>query len=427
MCWWDDQLTGRLNVARIEMFLYKRYVDDINMCVEVIKAGMKWNGEEIVFDPTLEEGGKDKDDDKRTFDIIKQIGNSIHRSIQLEVDVPSSHDDKKIPILDLKVWVERTVENGCSKRRIMHEFYMKEVSSKFLIDANSSLTWSSKITIVTQQCLRVMLNCSPDITKEVRIGHLDAFMKRMQASGYIMKHIYNVIKSAFNAYDKIKQDEIDGIRPMYRRTTWEQEERRSERNKKRNKWYGDYESVIFVPATPKSELKKLYDNEIKKRGIRIKVVERSGTKVKDFLQKKSTLNDKQCTDDCFICTTSGKGNCMASGITYKLECNSHEEEYKYQYDGRTMKNGYARGREHLNKLEKKHEDSVLWKHCEEEHNGEIKEFSMSVSGRCKDDATLIQIMEAIQIRNQALDNKIISMNDRNEWGNIRIPHAEIRD
>ena len=36
---------------------------------------------------------------------IKLIGNQIHKSIQLEADYPSKYDDKKVPILDLKVWV----------------------------------------------------------------------------------------------------------------------------------------------------------------------------------------------------------------------------------------------------------------------------------------------------------------------------------
>ena len=40
--------------------------------------------------------------------IITAIGNSIHESTQLEYDCASRHDDKKMPILDLKVWVNET-------------------------------------------------------------------------------------------------------------------------------------------------------------------------------------------------------------------------------------------------------------------------------------------------------------------------------
>ena len=64
--------------------------------------------------------------DKRTKEVIREIGNSIHPSIQLEVDYLSNYKDRKMPILDLKVWVQ---EIGGS-HRIVHEFYSMAVSSK---------------------------------------------------------------------------------------------------------------------------------------------------------------------------------------------------------------------------------------------------------------------------------------------------------
>ena len=38
--------------------------------------------------------------------LIQKIGNSFHPSIELEADYLSRHEDGKLPILDLKVWVE---------------------------------------------------------------------------------------------------------------------------------------------------------------------------------------------------------------------------------------------------------------------------------------------------------------------------------
>ena len=35
----------------------------------------------------------------------KKKWNDIHLSVQLEVDCPSKHDDNRMPILDLNVWV----------------------------------------------------------------------------------------------------------------------------------------------------------------------------------------------------------------------------------------------------------------------------------------------------------------------------------
>ena len=47
----------------------------------------------------------DEPDDIRTLRILCDIGNTIDPAIQLELDAPSMHEDGKLPILDIKVWV----------------------------------------------------------------------------------------------------------------------------------------------------------------------------------------------------------------------------------------------------------------------------------------------------------------------------------
>ena len=44
--------------------------------------------------------------------------------------------------------------------------------------------------------------------------------------------------------------------------------------------------MIFVPCTPNAQLKRLYSEEINKSEFNIKVIEKSGTKLKDILHKK---------------------------------------------------------------------------------------------------------------------------------------------
>ena len=61
--------------------------------------------------------------DKRTMEIIREIGNSIHLSIQLEVDYPCTQENGKMPILDLKVWVQEI--DGL--HRIVHKFSMLRI------------------------------------------------------------------------------------------------------------------------------------------------------------------------------------------------------------------------------------------------------------------------------------------------------------
>ena len=52
---------------------------------------------------------KVESDDQRTMEINKQAANDIDDMITMTVDVPSQHPDKKLPVLDLKVWLEENL------------------------------------------------------------------------------------------------------------------------------------------------------------------------------------------------------------------------------------------------------------------------------------------------------------------------------
>ena len=109
-------------------------------------------------------------DDERTMRIILAVGNDIHESTQLEYDCPSRYDDNKMPILDLKVWVNE--ENV-----IMHEFYAKDVSSKAVVHCDSALPENVKRTVLSQEGLRRLLNCSRQIPWDEKAKHLTEFSK----------------------------------------------------------------------------------------------------------------------------------------------------------------------------------------------------------------------------------------------------------
>ena len=159
----------------------------------------------------------------------------------------------------------------------MLKHYMKDVSSRSVLSSESSLIWNTKRTVLTQEALMVMLNCSRDLPWDVTSGHLSYFSARMQFSGYDHEFRYEVIRSAMSAYDKLRRAETKGERPLYRPRNRIRAEREKKKMEKKTNWYqrGWYESVIFVPATPGSALQKRYQEEIRKRGFRIRVVEKA--------------------------------------------------------------------------------------------------------------------------------------------------------
>ena len=282
-----------------------------------------------------------------------------------------------------------------------------------------------KRTVLTQEMLQILLHCSKYITWDTVCGHLNNFTKKMQYSGYEQEIRYDVTKSAINAYQTMMENEANDVRPLNRPKNWHRVERIKQKEAKRREWYkqGGFDTVLFVPSTPKGKLKHMYENEIKKSGIRMKVVERTGRTLKSQLQTSNPFKTGGCTRaDCFICTTSRKGNCQTESVTYQIECEG-ESCTQRKYKGETASNGYTRGQKHMTDLVGRNADnSPLWKHCLEKHGGEVQDFRMSVTGSFRNDAMLRQIAEAVQIENAETGTL---MNDRAEWNMTPVPRSTI--
>ena len=378
MVWWTKQFQSKSSEVGIRIHLYKIYVDDINLMTNVPSS----------VDIS---GGTIETKEKKTAEIVKRTGDTIHKSIILETDCPSNHPDKKLPILDLKVWLQEANR----KRKVMHEYYQKEVSSVATINARSTLPWKSKRTILTQDTLRIMRNCHQDLPWEETAGHLSRMMMHLQYSGYDKKFRYDVITTALAAYEKRKEEEEEGEVPMYRPKEWRKDERRKAKEAKRKNWYkkGGYKSVIFVPSTPNSELLKRMRQKVEESGIKVKLVEKAGRSLGGILRSSDPKKQRRCNRlNCPVCTTGGKGDCRALNANYKLTCECEDE-----YNGTTTRGTYVRGMEHLDDLNAKNEESDFWQHCKNKHGGQLKKFKIDVVETFKGDPTLRQINEAVRI------------------------------
>ena len=140
-----------------------------------------------------------------------------------------------------------------------------------------------------------MKNCSRDLPWAEVCQHLNEMMKRLQFSGYDKKFRYEVITSAMKAYQIMKEKDRTGERPLYRKKSWRRSERRKEKDNRKRNWFrkGGYESVIFVPCTPEAELMKKLRENIGKTNMKIKVIESSGTKLKDILRTSDPRKEKK--------------------------------------------------------------------------------------------------------------------------------------
>ena len=79
--------------------------------------------------------------------------------ISFTYDVPSNYEPKKVPILDLNVYLN---EDGY----IMNEFYEKPTNNHLVILASSAISFKVKRTVFTQECLRRLRNTSVSLGSE---------------------------------------------------------------------------------------------------------------------------------------------------------------------------------------------------------------------------------------------------------------------
>ena len=127
MVWWDRELEDKLVRIGLKLWTYKRYVDDINNIMTPPKLGVRFDGNKLIEDERSLEEDQVLDADERTMRLFQSVANSIHPSIEVEIDCPSRHHDGKLPILDVKVWIEKRNRDGESQgeNRVLHEYYSK--------------------------------------------------------------------------------------------------------------------------------------------------------------------------------------------------------------------------------------------------------------------------------------------------------------
>ena len=413
MCWWDRQFRTKLAESNIILLLYKRYVDDINLIINLLKAIGEVRNEK---------------EDLEIMDKIRQIGNSIHPSIQLETDTPVQHEDKKIPMLDLKVWSEiRKEKDGSLSSKVIHEFYQKEIGSKAVTNAQSAMSTKAKRNILTAEMLRVLLRCSPLLGWTKTAQHASNMNKRIQNSGYNYKFREQITKSALHKYKEIIAKDKSGECPLYRDKEWKRAERIKKKQQNKTKWFkkgkAKNKSVLFIPATPNSKLQKLCNKVIKKHNIDIKVIEKSGRQVKNILQTSDPFKTNKCPDEnCFTCKNSSKPtNCRKEGIVYNISCSLCPSVYV----GESSRNANSRGKEHINDYINKRDCSVMLRHNKTHHpnyDQNNPNFTMTVKQIYNDRSIDRQISEAIQINNVPHPELI---NNRQEYQQTNLPRAEL--
>ena len=409
MARWDRLYLERVQQAGGEMLMYKRYVDDSNQIGKVPPPGAR-------YDPALRKIVVDEDHtdensqpDERLARVLLDVANDIMECVKMEADWPSRNNDKRLPILDMKVWTD-------DEGQALYCHYEKPVSSKTVLHSKSAHSPTCKRSVHTQEILRRMLNCSPKLSWDAEaVPAVSEYMRRLHVAGYGERYRENVLKQALSIYDKKWKDHHEGTRPVFRPKGYKKEERKREKEKKKKEWSrkGGGIAPIFIPATPRSELLKRVRKaaeETEKEGIKFTFVEMGGRTIKSELQRSNPTATPGCNlPDCICCREErGKGGqCHRNNVNYEVKC----KLCPAVYIGETAKNLYTRMKQHHSN---RGEDSFIRKHLEEAHPGVGREgnFTAKVTNTNRDCLSR-QVREGVQISQQGSRGNL--MNTKSEW------------
>ena len=237
---------------------------------------------------------------------------------------------------------------------------------------------------------------------------------RPQGKRKKVEAVHGALAAAYQCRARLDKE---GIRPMYRPMEWEQEKRELEKAQKRETWFQkrgggtSRESVLFVAATPGTELAKNIKKRLEVSKIPVKFCEKSGPKLAQLLVRTNPHQEEVCQrEGCMVCETRGeedrgKARCWQEGVTYSLTCQSCPEGSQAMYIGQTASTAFTRGKEHANQYRLSKEgkragaSSVMARHAREAYQGDLDtEFKMDVLSCHLNQAHVRQCAEGVRIK-----------------------------
>ena len=179
MLHWDGKLLEKLKRNNLKLDEGARYMDDIRAILSGLHEGWKWVEDGLFYCKEWEEEDRllGETPTQRSARILKGIMNSILKFLNLKIEIEDDFEDKKLPTLDLKI---RVHPSG----RILFEHFEKPMKSNLVVQRRSALSENVKVASLTQEVVRVMLNCSEDLSDDIRVEHLNKLSVKLKTSGY---------------------------------------------------------------------------------------------------------------------------------------------------------------------------------------------------------------------------------------------------
>ena len=429
MIWWDKQFQELIEHCQLQMDLFVRFKDDANILADKIMLASQ-NLKNILGADFVDQDHFEGNPEDYTAAIFCKLADKVCDMISFTFDTPTMHEDQKLPVLDLKIFLNED-------NKIRHEFYEKPTRNQRVILPSSALSWGQKRTIHTQELIRRLKNTSFELGQEIQNAHITKYLLRMKICGYSEKFRMEVLLSAQSAYRKIIETSKSENISVYRNRS-EMLLKKAQKNKSACNWWQKtttsgkaHTGILFVPPTPHGVLAKMLrkrEAELNSQNkMKIKIVEKGGIKMKHIFVKSNPYPKEKCeVKDCPFCEpspqiiTNPKDNCQSHNIGYKFSCTLCD----MTYEGESFRKISVRGREHVRALRNNSKENPLVKHISKHHplQGGQTIFKLSITGQFNN-ALSRQADEAVRIQETAG----LNMNSKSEFNAPKISRVLITD
>ena len=151
---YPTKFTQTLQQGEINVYLLKKYIDDVNLAIGLLEKGWKWVRQtlgRVELEWTQErldqDVCEDQPEEERSVERIREMASQLVDSRVFTVDLPSRHSNKKVPMLDISVWLEEIEGRGPT---IRHSYYEKETTSPLVFHGRGACSSRQKIVTLAE-------------------------------------------------------------------------------------------------------------------------------------------------------------------------------------------------------------------------------------------------------------------------------------
>ena len=229
MTLWDKKFLATLRRLGIQVGLYKRYVDDTVVILNGINPGWYYCPKAKKMCHDMNHRNVGQEEDARTFGVLREIANSLDTDIQMTVEVPSDFADRRLPVMDLALWV--------NDNQVQFSFFKKPMSSPYVNMWRSAISKKTKRDSLLQEGLRRYRNMGQGVDDAEKRLVLSRFMNQLRISGFDHQYRYTLLKGILKRQAQIEEDIREGKRIQYRSRDEITRQKEARLGKHTNTWF----------------------------------------------------------------------------------------------------------------------------------------------------------------------------------------------